>query len=244
MLVLGLDFETTGLNTECDRITEVGAVLWDTTKAEPLALMSALMAGVDYPPLSTEIQSLTGITQAKLDVLGRQPAVVFDELLRLMARSTLVVAHNGTKFDRPLFEAELRRQARCVDDWREWPWLDTSVDVPYAERITTRKLTHLAAEHGFVNPFPHRAVFDVLTMLTILSRYDIDEVLTISREPSVDLLAHTEVPWRDNGVSTGLAKARGYRWDGGRKTWTKTVKQRHVEKELAHNEFRVTLLEK
>lgn len=243
MLVLGIDFETTGLDTDKDRIIEVGAVLWCTRRDAPLSMLSCYMHAPDYPRLTDEIQSLTGILPDDLEQLHRPPRHVFDELHRLVQPATAIVAHNGTKFDRPLFAAELVRQGRDFNLW-DRPWLDTSVDVPYPERVSTRKLTHLAAEHAFVNPFPHRALFDVLTMLTVLSRYDFAEVCKLSLEPSVELVARTQKPWDDGGASTTLAKARGYRWDGARKQWTKIVKKCHVERELSHKEFPVTVLEK
>ena len=43
MLILGVDFETTGLDTQKDSIIEVGAVLWDTQRKMPLQIYSDLM---------------------------------------------------------------------------------------------------------------------------------------------------------------------------------------------------------
>lgn len=241
MLLLGLDFETTGLDTGKDRITEVGAVLWDTDTKAPIALLSELMYDASYMSLSKEITDLTGITDGMLQRFGSPPELVWKRLLGLMVLSKYVVAHNGTKFDRLLFDAECKRQGISLELGGAVPgWLDSSVDIPYPDKIKTRKLVHLAAEHGFVNPFAHRAVFDVLTMLTVLSRYDIDEIVQLSKEPSVELAAMTEKPWLDSGRSTDLAKARGYRWDGVKKQWLKIVKQSQVEKEKTHGEFPVT----
>ena len=64
MILLGLDFETTGLNFDTDRITEIGAVLWDTKEGKPIALHNHLVKHDDAPPITEEVEQLTGITQA------------------------------------------------------------------------------------------------------------------------------------------------------------------------------------
>lgn len=243
MLLLGLDFETTGLHFDTDRIIEVGAVLWDTDHNAPLGMLSQFMHDASYPELSPEIQAITGIRPEHLARLAKPPAEVFADLYSLMKHATIVVAHNGAGFDAPMMLAELARQKISGGAWM-LPWLDTMTDVPYPERVSTRKLGHLAADHGFLNPFPHRALFDVLTMMTLLGQYDIHEVIQLAAEPNVVLVAETQLPWKDKGVSTNLAKARGYRWDGAQKTWSKTVKQSRVESELAHKEFPVTVIQK
>ena len=104
--------------------------------------------------------------------------------------------------------------------------------------ITTRKLTHLAAEHGFLNPFPHRAVSDVLTMLKVLSHYDIAPVLESARQPSFTVKACVSYDDREK------AKARGYRWDAARKIWTKIVKGHRLNDEIeaCKPEFAVVIL--
>lgn len=236
MLILGIDFETTGLNSQTDRVTEIGAVLWDTSERKPLAVLSEMVYAADYPRLSAEITDLTGITQSALETFGKPPAVAFTKLIDLSKSAEACVAHNAP-FDRGFLAAELGRLALVFD--AKIPWIDTSADLPFSKKITTRKLVHLAAEHGFVNPFAHRAAFDVLTMLKILDAYDIQEVIKLSLEPNITLLANTAPPWSDQGRSTDLAKARGYRWDGSKKRWHKIVKKSQVEREQSHGEFPV-----
>ena len=242
MLLLGLDLETTGLKTDSDFIIEVGAALWDTDRNAALVLYSEMVdPGVT---ISEEITRITGITNEDLKTYGRQPSSVLVETRKLIMLSDLVVAHNGTFFDRPLLEAELKRHAFEIP---EKPWLDTSTDVPYPEHIKVRKLSYLAAEHGFLNPFAHRALSDVLTMLQVLSKYDINRVLEFSREPSYVLTAIAKKPWEDTAPEgkkeIDLVKARGYRFNGGSKKWQKQVKQSQLEKEQQHQEFEVLVVE-
>jgi DNA polymerase-3 subunit epsilon len=241
MLVLGIDTETTGLDTAHDEITEIGAVLLETATATPLRMVSTMVWHEAQKPLTPDLEALTGMTNVILADYGCHPQAALAELVAIMETPGLVavVAHNGTTFDKPLLEAQAKRWGVELPSL---PWIDTSVDVEYPKTMQTRKLTHLAAEHGFVNPFPHRAVFDVLTMLTILSRYDVAAVLEMSKQPSITLRAMTEKPWEDGGKSTDAAKARGYRWNGETKMWLRVVKAPHVAREIESAPFQVVEL--
>lgn len=220
MLLLGIDFETTGLDTKTLDVIEVGAVLWDSVRKKPLMVMDEFVCG---PTVPAEITELTGITQDDL-LLGKPLADVRASLLKLVELSEVIVAHNGTNFDRPIFERLINHPIH---------WVDTSVDVPYPKQITTRKLTHLAAEHGFANPFPHRAVFDVMTMLRIMNLYDLSAILELSKQPAVTIRALVSFDEKEK------AKARGYRWNTGDRTWTKTVRHSQVAAEVEQAGFRV-----
>lgn len=242
MLLCGFDAETTGLQVNSDRIIEVGAVLWDTDRKAPLRLLSHFI----YPPenvvVSEEITKITGIELIDLERWGHTPCEGFGILFDFMKDADVMVAHNGTAFDKPFLEAEAARN-NLADEMPQLHWLDTSIDIPFPESIKTRKLTHLAAEHGFVNPFAHRALSDVLTMLKVLALYDINEVLRVSKEPNIILVAKIKKPWEDiapeGRKEVDKAKARGFRWDGDRKRWLKIVKESALEAETSHGEFPV-----
>lgn len=240
MLLLGVDVETTGLDVREDRITELGAVLWDTERRAPIVVANHYVWDKSYPPLSAEITEITGIRTEDLQEFGIPPAVVFSDYNLLAKRADCIVAHNGNNFDKPLMENQFSKNQVA---WVNTPWLDTSVDVPYPQTIKTRKLTHLAAEHGFLNPFAHRAFADVLTMLAVLDRYDIAECARLSQEPNVDIEAVTLAPWKDPAPEgqkeTDKAKARGFRWNGARKKWIKTVKESFADKEVSECPFPV-----
>lgn len=242
MLILGIDLETTGLRTDSDFIIEIGAATWDTERGAALQLYSQLVRpGVT---ISAEITKITGITNEDLDTYGAKPFDALNALYCMAMPCACIVAHNGTQFDRPLLEAEYARREL---EPPKIPWIDTSLDVPYPEHIKTRTLTHLAAEHGFLNPFAHRALSDVLTMLQVLANYDINRVLELSQEPKLTLAARVKKPWLDTAVEgkkeTDLAKARGYRFNGESKRWQKIVRQSELRSEQSHGEFVVKIVE-
>lgn len=225
MLILGLDFETTGFDSVNDRIIEVGAVLWEWESHKPVDMFCSLVFDAHYPdPMDPEITEVTGITMDDLHRFGVTTAYAYAMVMDMMEKTNFCMAHNGVAFDRPFWHSECARQG---DTPADKVWIDTQNDVPYSDRIKTRKLSHLAAEHGFLNPFQHRAVFDVLTMLTIASKYPIETIIDLAKQPLVQLQAHTSFQNKD------LAKDVGYRWFPKKKWWLKTIKQGQVEKELA-----------
>lgn len=226
MILLGLDFETTGLDIKTCDIIEIGAVLWDTSRSIPLKIYNQLITGP--ASLTDEITQLTGITRHDLDNYGVPLEQGRAELLSLLKQAELIVAHNGTNFDRPIFQ-------RLIDGDSKLNWIDTSVDVTYPKAISTRKLTHLAAEHNFLNPFAHRAVSDVLTMLKVLANYDILEIRDAALIPNITVQAHVSYDERE------LAKSRGYRWEAPTKSWIKTIKENLLEKEAIEAGFEVSV---
>lgn len=234
MLILGLDFETTGKDTSKDEIIEVGAVLWDTYRNLPIYLMSEYIwyESIWATATSTkdQIENITKISYSDLEKYGQHPKVVLQKLANIMNTPELeaIVAHNGNDFDKPIL---MKNAERWSIEIPSKPWIDTMVDIPYASNIQTRKLTHLAAEHGFVNPFAHRAIFDVLTMFRILQNYDVDWIYKLSLEPSITLVANTVPPWKDDGKSNEEAKSKGYRFHSETKTWIKNVKESQLQAE-------------
>jgi DNA polymerase-3 subunit epsilon len=232
MLICGIDFETTGLDPETDRITEIGAVLWEWETSRPLALLSVLVK--PERPIPEEITKLTGITEEMVDVYGLTEEVAFRELRFLYGYADYAMAHNA-EFDRGFFEAAVARLAWIGCNRF---WLDTKIDVKYPEAITTRNLRHLASEHNFLNPFSHRAVFDVLTMLKVASQYDLEEIIARAKEPTLYVQALVSFDDKEK------AKARGYYWCGPQKVWWKAMKQSDYAAEKDACGFRTALLPK
>jgi DNA polymerase-3 subunit epsilon len=223
--VTGVDVETTGLDPAKDTITEIGAVLWDVDELKPAALFSATIATDEEVP--AEIQKLTGITPDLLKVPIAVP--LFSALRRLSmfaSQSLYYVAHNA-KFDREFLKNAAEKVAKAEGlslkavPLLAKPWIDTKTDLP--TEVKTSKLVYLAAEHGFLNPFAHRAVFDVLTMLTVMSRYPFEEVIDLQASPSVLVTARTQYNERH------LARDAGFHWNADVKAWQMNIKKCRLE---------------
>ncbi len=234
MLILGMDLETTGLSMELDKITELGAVLWDTDRKKPVRIYSTFVWHKEKPPITKEIEDLTGITEEDLALYGISFYDAYQQFDLMVQQADYIVAHNGAMFDKPMLEAHCSGYDLPLP---VKPWLDTSKDIPYPEKITTRRLSYLATEHNFLNPFPHRAVFDVLTMLKVLSCYSIEDVISYSQMKDITLQAEVSYALKD------LAKEKGFYWQAEKKMWLKTVKQDRVAKFLEQCKFRVNIYE-
>ena len=236
MLILGVDFETTGLVTETDRIIEVGAVLWDTVRGMPLQILSELIwyEGIwdDASATKEKIEQTTKIAYNDLVKYGKDPVKVLTDLTTLMSTPNLaaMVAHNGNEFDKPILYANAKRLNITIP---EVSWIDTMIDIPFESHIQTRKLTHLACDHGFINPFAHRAIFDSLTMLKMLQNYDIEWIFKICQEPLVTLISLGSFQQKEE------VKARGFRWYPDSGKWIKKVRESQVQNEKSLATFSV-----
>lgn len=107
--------------------------------------------------------------------------------------------------------------------------VDTRTDLPVP---LAGKLKYLACERGFINPFPHRALFDVMTMLRILSEYDIERMAE---------RAGPERPFEGarHLSGEGSSQAKGYYWKDGKGSWVRGFKADEVEREIAAAPFLV-----
>lgn len=216
MLITGFDLETTGLDPEKDKVTEVGAVMWDTKRNAPIKFFSRLIKiSIPVPEFITK---LTGIDDDLLNTHGEHEDLVWKDFNDFVRSSDYLMAHNAP-FDASFVAKPLPSLGKR--------YIDSSVDIEYPEHIQTRKLTHLACEHGFVNPFAHRAVTDVLSMMQIASKYDWDKTIASANTPNVTLQAMVDYGNNDK------AKSNGYRWEPKRKAWLKQIKENKVSDEIA-----------
>lgn len=244
MLLTGIDFETTftdPIDITKARVIEIGVIVWDTDRKFPVRLVNVVLYSPEYDALfDSRITDKTGLTLPDLKKYGMKPKAGFEMLAKFIGDAEYCVAHNGNIFDKPLAIEECKRHGVELP---ERQWLDTRTDVPYPEKIKTRALDFLGPSHGFLNPFAHRAVFDVLSMFKVLANYDIAQVIHRAAAQKVTLRATTQKPWHDGGRSNALAKDRGFHFDGDNtKMWIKTVLADEVAAELAAPGLEVVVL--
>lgn len=243
MLIAGFDTETTGLNVKEDHIVQVGVVLWDTESAKKKAKMKfdAVIKGEHIREIPAKAAESNGLSMADVEKYGCKIQDVFTCLHQVFARCDAIMAFNGDNFDRPIYEENCKRHG--IEPVAGKLWIDAMTEVPYPSDKTARRLTYLASEHGFVNPFPHDAISDVLTMLKIADLYDWNRIVEMARTPTY--VVQAVMPFtKDEMFSTrkeefkvmkDRVKENGFFFDFETKTWSKRVKEfdRDKVKEIA-----------
>lgn len=235
--VLGLDLEGShenlvenGINFSKDRVTEIGAVLWDCQRKGPLVFLSELIDEPDHLPHTDELTELTGIDDEMLKSWGHKEKSipeVLKKLAELMETADYMMAHNAHGYDKPMLTELFKRFDVSMPDK---VWIDSLEDIEFPKKIHNKSMAGLEHAHGFINPFPHRAVTDVLSMLKIASHYDFNRMSKLACSDKVNLVAMLDAPnWKDkeeveefNKIKHKVSKAR-FRWDVQQKKWKKQV---------------------
>lgn len=203
-LVLFLDVETTGLNPKTDEITEVGAVLYHWEFGRVVESFQKVLRVEQAIP--GKIERMTLITNRLSVHYGSHITEAMAELEKLVTRAEFIIAHNA-EFDRSF----LKHHLPAID---EKHWICSRYHVPYPESITSHRLIHLAAEHEFLNPFPHQVMADVMTMMKLVTQYDFNEIIYRSKSGWAYLHAGFSRLDKDNfEVRKETAKKLGYRWN-------------------------------
>jgi DNA polymerase-3 subunit epsilon len=211
-----LDVETTGLDPATDKIIEIG-LLEFAVEGEDEPCVTRSYGALNDPgiPLSEEVTRITGIKQAH--VTGQR--IDWNIVRDFLCRASIVIAHNA-EFDKAFVlgskELEgLKLHWGCSMrhvDWRK-------------HRFNSLSLNYLAADHGFVNPFAHRALFDCATTFRLVKPY-LNELIIRSYEREYVLKA-VNSPFESKDV----LRARGYRWDPEERVWGRVVTESELKAE-------------
>lgn len=222
MLLLGFDFETTGLDPAVDKIIEVGIALWDTDLRTPIKMMDFFVHNPETV-FNDKTISLTGITPEMCEKYGYTSEKGVKQFLLWYHSADAIVAHNGREFDLKFLQtwADIHNYELPVK-----PLIDTKTDLDdQIPESYSRKLQYLAADEGFINFFAHRALFDVMTMLRILDKYDANRALALGAIPNIRVAAISTYDQRET------VKAFGYHWFPEAKTWQRVIKENQLEAE-------------
>jgi len=213
-----VDLETTGLDPLVDEIIEIGMICFTYDEgSEPV--MTNIYGALEDPkkPIPPEITKLTGITSEQTKGQSINWCLVKETLSKV----DVVVAHNAS-FDRSFLEQRVELAGThchwvCSIKHIDWPKLG----------YKTSALNYLAADHGFVNPFSHRAVFDCATTFNIIAKH-VDSMIARSYLKEI-LIKACYAPFE----SKDLLKAKNYRWDPTEKVWSRVVVESELEEERA-----------
>ncbi len=163
MILLSLDFETTGIDPANDRVIEVGAALWST--GQHRVLESAGFLVKSDVPISQEITTLTGIHPAAVDRFGYDSHAALENILAMMELAESFLGQNIVRFDHKVLLNWMVREgvpAAMIEKVRQRLVIDTYTDLPGQEG---RKLQYMLvdAPRPSINPFQHAALTDALS---------------------------------------------------------------------------------
>ncbi|OAR27444.1 DNA polymerase III subunit epsilon [Streptomyces sp. ERV7] len=168
------DTETTGVDVERDRLVSAALVVQDGPGARPRATRWLVNPGIPVPPGATAVH---GLTDEHLQLNGRWPAPVMEEVARALAEECaagrpLVVMN--APFDLTLLDRELKRHrasslARYLDG-APLRVLDPRVLDKHLDRYRKgrRTLTDLCAHYGVALDSAHDAAADALAALEVV----------------------------------------------------------------------------
>lgn len=238
MKILGCDVETTGLKPETHSITEVGMVLWDSNLRMPTKEMGYIVNPSPDAVWDPEVFNINKLTPEICAKYGYEYGRAAKQFFLWYQEADAVCAHNATKFERLFLKVWADKYG--YDFQPDKLWIDTSTDIDFPSNMSHR-LTYLAADHNFLNPFPHVALADVLTMLVILDQYPLDETIRLAKSPSVSVKAVVSYEDRE------LAKARGYRAEYNDRSefmyWKLVIKECFLDRERAEAGFPIEIIE-
>lgn len=170
MIIAILDLETTGVNFEEDKITELGFVLWDFEINQPTFMYSSFKD--PEMPIGEIAGQVSGITDAM--VKGKKLDVAL--IKRKMKEAKYIIAHNAL-FDMTFTIKELGEIDGVFAPAR---WLCSQMLIDWKRILPRSKsvaLNYLAADMGIVNPFAHRALTDTLLLARMLTPEMIEEMI-------------------------------------------------------------------
>jgi len=245
MLILGVDIET---GASFDKgvsenfITEIGAAVFDTNYNQPVKMFSTIVDEEGFDVIAPEAEIYTGIPQSMRDKYGIDGKSACEGLREITLGCDYYMAHNGLKFDIPILKQSFERYGV---EWVDLVCIDSQHHVPYPDRFK-KSLGALANAHLTMNPFPHRALADVLTMFNIIfppkrEEYNLAKIVQYAKEPKYLVKAETSYAKREQ------AKKAAFFWDpkeGEKGAWLKEMSEQQIKDRENSLPFRMTILRK
>ncbi len=211
-----VDLETTGLDAASDKIIEIGILEFaiEDGKAPVITQMYSALEdpGIEIP---AEIEKITGISTAL--VTGQK--IDWEVVNKFFARSSIAIAHNAA------FDTGFLRQRNELD-LEGVHWACSCKHINWQSYgFKSKSLNYLACDHGFINPFAHRALFDAATTFRVIAPY-MNELIERSYEREV-LVSATYSPFE----TKDKLRARGYHWESDKRVWQRTILASDLEDE-------------
>lgn len=211
-----VDTETTGTNADQDAIIELGMVLFEFDPQTGLAYdVLSVFDELEDPGflIPPDFTSIHGITDEM--VAGKK--IDNNSVARFLEDVSIVIAHNA-KFDRVFLEKRL-------PIFETLPWACTFAQIDWSvEGVGSAKLDYIAYQFGFFYD-AHRAEVDCFALLEILQKKlpKSEEVVLKSILKALHQKSYTIYAIGSPFETKDILKAKGYRWNGDKKSWHITL---------------------
>lgn len=225
MHLLVVDTETTSADPTAAALVEIAFALYDTTTRGVLYSFSMLTPGhCNGQNAAADINNISEEMLAAAATAFAKPAGdVYSTVINAsFASADYYLAYNA-EYDSAILSSF---QAR--------PWICARKDLKFPRQGTGQKLAYLAADHGIATPSAHRAMSDVLTLVSLLQLLpDLEQQILEARKPRATYIALVSYEKRDQ------AKLRGFSWHAPSKEWIRTMTEEQYAAVSADCPFRI-----
>lgn len=215
-----IDLETTGIDPLTSEIIEVGIMefTFDDEDFSRLPRPSAVYSELQEPKQSLNdfIKNLTGLSDE--DLKGR--SINWGVVREKLEAADYIIAHNAQ------FERSFLNLVEGLRGLSKKSWACSMTQIKWSSKgSTSRALKYVAADQGFLNPFPHRAPFDVITTFKVIEKH-LEELIINVNSPVVEIRAiGSDFDLKD------VLKKRGYHWNASDKVWLTQISERDLDAE-------------
>lgn len=172
--VLILDLETSGPDRETCEIYEIGMAIYQIKEGrlefeKSTSFFVAPHTPADlFNPVVVPSLAANRVEEKEFKSLTKEEAIALVQ--KSVNMSKFILGHNVKFFDCHI----LKRHGVTFDNNT---LIDTMLHVKYPEFLATRKLLYLCAEHGFLPSKDHRALEDCLSVASLVSFYNLDDII-------------------------------------------------------------------
>ena len=211
MKLLVLDTETTGLDPNTCKMIELAAVQYHVETKTVLGSIQTLIYNHENP-----CESINNISVAALEAARDLHGPYYDTLRHMAQTSDYIVAHNA-EFDKGFVD-------KAIGDLGK-PWICSKKDLRFPRAGKSRRLGHLAYDHGIPVLNAHRSLDDVNILVSLLGVLTPEELISQIEDAKLPKFLWEAKTTYDQKE---LPKAAGFFWDAGVRAWRKNMNDKEA----------------
>lgn len=185
MIIIGVDVETTGLDSNQDQVVELGAVLFDTQLNRVLASFSKIYKTEVWSEEAFKCHQIPQTISSIMPPIGSETIDPWEVISGDLA--TYVVAHKADH-DHPFI-------TKIWPSFLKKPWICTQEGLIHKDkidRISSMRLAHLCVDYHIPMGSWHQAVADAEACARLASKHDLDAAYQRKITPKFRLITYGE----------------------------------------------------